>query len=270
MTEINEFYEREYNTTISVPNEMDYINRWIEDSALARHHLAGHLDLAYGMGDKETLDLFPAPECNILHVHIHGGFWRVMDKADASWIAPPFVQQGISVAILNYALCPSVTLGTIVDQCRRAVAWLYHNAANYGVESQRIVVSGHSAGGHLVAMLFATDWAAYDVPGEAIIGGIALSGIFDLEPVSLTSINKDVRLDAQAVETLSPIGLQPQIAAPLIVAVGALESSEFRRQSQLICDVWGSACVGPLFLEDCHHFNILDPLAEMDSRLWSI
>ena len=270
MSEINEFYDREYNTTVSVPDEMDYINRWIEGSALARSRIPAHLDLAYGTGQNETLDLFPAQDSEMLHVHIHGGFWRGSDKADASWIAPPFVEADVSVAILNYALCPSVTLATIVEQCRRAVAWLYHHAAEYGVKAEQMILSGHSAGGHLVAMLFATDWAAHGMPGQAIVRGIALSGVFDLEPIRLTSINKDVQLDAGAVETLSPIGLQPQIDAPLLIAVGALESSEFRRQSQLICDVWGSACVGPLFLEGCHHFNIVDALVEMDSPLWSV
>ncbi len=267
MNQPPDFYDREYNARARVPDHPTYFQRWAEQSAAARQ--ACHLDQAYGEGDKETLDLFPAPGSKRLLVFLHGGYWRALDKSDFSWIAPPFVRSGISVAVINYALCPAVTIATITEQCRRAVAWLHHHASEYGAGDQQLIVTGHSAGGHLTAMMFATNWAEHDVPDAAIVGGVALSGLFDLEPLRYTQMNADLRLDEQSARSLSPANLQPQVSAPLIVAVGALESSEFHRQSRLIHDVWSQNCSRPMLLKDCHHFNILDVFTDPNGPIWT-
>src|SRR5579859_4817948 len=157
VAEIIEFLDREYNTTIFVPDEDRYFAQWVARSASARAQPGGYIDVAYGVSEKETLDLFPAQNSKRLLVFIHGGFWRGSDKSHYAWLAPPLVEAGISVALLNYALCPAVTIGTIVEQCRRALVWLYQHAKDYGIGSEQIIVSGHSAGGHLAAMMFATD-----------------------------------------------------------------------------------------------------------------
>ena len=271
MPDIDPFYDREYDTTLSVPDEDHYLSQWDARSREAQATLAGQLDVPYGPGEKERLDLFPALNSRLLHVFIHGGFWRVSDKAYYTWIAPPFVKAGISVALLNYDLCPAVTLATIVEQCRRGIAWLYHHARDFGIGGDRIVVTGHSAGGHLAAMALTTlttDWLAYGMPPETLAGGIALSGLFDLEPLLHTHINDDLRLDTSSAQQLSPVHHNPQTQARLTVAAGALESSEFRRQSQLICERWQAGCVGPLYLSDLHHFSVLDQLADLNSVLW--
>lgn len=262
------WYEREYSPRVSVPDATRYTEQWREASEVARATLTGHVDLAYGDGLNETLDLFPAPGSRTLHIFIHGGYWRAFDKRDFAWIAPPFVAAGVSVATLNYALCPAVTLATIIAQCCRAIAWLHRHAPTYGVSVEHIVISGHSAGGHLTACLWATDWAAYNVPTKHIAGGVALSGLYDLAPLLHTTINNDIRLDRATAAALSPVGMQPLVRAPLIIGVGAQESSEFVRQSQLLCDTWPTVCVGPLLLAECHHFNILSPLADLSSAIW--
>ena len=258
MAHIDPFYDREYDTSISVPDEGAVLQSFSDRSASARQQLGGRLDLTYGSGDKETLDLFGKQHSARMLVFIHGGFWRASDKADWSCLATPFVEAGDSVAILNYGLCPTVTLDTIVEQCRRAIGWLYQHARDYGADHMKIV--GHSAGGHLAAMMFATDWAAYNMPNEAITDGIALSGIFDLAPLLHTRINADLRLNEHSAYTLSPIHHTPRINAALIVVVGEHESSEFQRQSHLMCRAWPN-CVGPAVIVGYDHFSILNVLS---------
>ena len=257
MAHIDPFYDREYDTSISVPDEGAVLQGFIDRSASARQQLGGQLDLAYGSGDKETLDLFGKQHSARMLVFIHGGFWRASDKADWSCLATPFVEAGYSVAMLNYGLCPTVTLDTIVEQCRRAISWLYQHARDYGSDHMTIV--GHSAGGHLAAMMFATDWAAYNMPNEAITDGVALSGLFDLAPLLHTRINADLRLDEDSAYASSPIHHAPRINAALFVVVGKRESSEFQRQSSIICAAWPN-CVGPVQITGCHHFSILNAL----------
>ncbi|WP_337867510.1 alpha/beta hydrolase [Meiothermus sp.] len=261
------WYELEYSPRLSVPDFADFFHRWAVDSRAARQALEHHADLAYGPGEKETLDLFPA-KGDYLLIFIHGGYWRAFDKDDFSWIAPALVQQGISVAVLNYALCPTVHIADISEQCRKAVAWLYHHAALYGLSSQRMILSGHSAGGHLTGEMFATPWTDYNIPHEAIVGGISISGLFDLEPLIQVSFNTDLRLEVESARACSPIYKQPTLQAPLVLAVGARESSEFHRQSRQLKQVWPEICTEVITLPDCHHFNALDALADLKSPVW--
>ena len=268
MTNLADFYQKEYRGGGTIPDYDQYFVRWKENSEAARRQLTGNLNLRYGSSDKETLDLFPAPKSTHTVLFIHGGYWHSMDKDDYSYIASPFVNAGISVAVLNYALCPTVAMATIVDQCRRAVAWLYQHGRNYGVNSERLVITGHSAGGHLTAMMFATDWSAYNIPATAIAGGIALSGLFFLDPFLLISLNEQLKLDQASVTALSPAYLLPQISSPLMAVVGGLESNEFKRQTQSIAAAWPVNCPTAMVIENRHHFDILDELTGLGSPLW--
>ena len=176
-----EFVERGYNNRAAVPDHPQWLLRFTTTSEEARRRFAPRLDLRYGPGPKETLDLFlPAGPARATFVFIHGGYWRALDKSDFSFVAAPFVAQGIAVAVVNYDLCPEVSIATIVDECRRAVAWLVRDGHAHGANGERIVVGGHSAGGHLRAMLFATDWAAAGLARDPIAGGVSLSGVHDL------------------------------------------------------------------------------------------
>jgi arylformamidase len=270
MANLADFYEHEYRGGDSIPNYAQYFIDWKENSAAARQQLKCHLNLRYGSGEKETLDLFVAAKSTRLVIFIHGGYWYSMDKDDYSCVAPEFIKAGISVAVLNYALCPLVTIPTIVSQCRQAIAWLYWHARDYGVSAEQLIITGHSAGGHLAAMMFATDWQAYRVRPNAIVGGVTLSGLFLLDPFLLLGLNAELKLDPESVKALSPAYLAPQISTPLIAAVGSLESNEFKRQSQLIRDAWPVNCVATMILADCHHFNILDKFTDLNSAIWQI
>ena len=266
-----DFVEREYNLRAAFPDHPDWFARWAADSAAARAELACRLDLRYGSGPKQTLDLFPAARpCGAL-LFIHGGYWRALDKSDHSFVARPLVEHGIGVAVLNYDLCPDVSIARIIEECREAVAWLTREGARHGVPVDRLVVAGHSAGGHLAAMLFATDWVAHGVPVGAIAAGVAISGVFDLEPLVQVSFNTDLRLDAAKARAASPVYLTPRVRAPLLLAAGGRETGEFIRQSWLLWEHWPechpSGRKGPLFVPERHHFSIVSDLGDPDSEL---
>jgi arylformamidase len=266
-----DFVEREYNLRAAFPDHPQWFARWSADSAAARAALDCHLDVRYGKGPKQTLDLFPAALPRAALLFIHGGYWRALDKADHSFVARPLVTHGVSVAVLNYDLCPDVDIERIIEECREAVAWLSREGARHGVPVERLVVAGHSAGGHLAAMLFATDWREYGVGASTIVGGVAVSGVFDLEPLVQVSFNADLRLDAGTARSASPAHRAPRVRAPLLLAAGADETAEFIRQSWLLWERWPqcrpSRQEGPLVVPSRHHFSVVSDLGDADSEL---
>jgi arylformamidase len=267
-----EFCEREYNARAAIPEHPQIFARWAEQAAATRRLRACLLDLRYGDSAGETLDLFAARRDGApLLVYIHGGYWRSLDKSDFSWIAPPFVNHGIAVALVNYGLAPATPLEEIVRQMLRALAWLYRNADRYDVDPQRIYVAGHSAGGHLTAMMMAALWPVFapDLPSDLVKGGLAVSGLYDLEPlVHAPFVNVDLGLDAQRARRLSPAWLPPATPAPLITAVGALESGEFKRQNALIGRRWKDNLLRDVPMPGCNHLTICDELGDPGSPLF--
>jgi len=267
-----EFVEREYNNRAAVADHPLWLRRWAELSLDAREEYRPVLDLRYGQAPKETLDLF-VPEGNAQGtlVFIHGGYWRALDKIDHSFVAPAFVEQGIAVAVVNYDLCPDVSIAEITDECRRALLWLGAKGARHGAQPRNMVVAGHSAGGHLAAMMFATDWRAQGAERDPFIGGVTLSGVHDLTPLVHFSFNVDFRLDDALAARLSPIDHRSHTRAPLLAAAGAEETSEFLRQAQLIWDAWPqnrpSGSRGPLLVPNKHHFSVVVDYADPKSEL---
>lgn len=265
-----EFVEREYNLRAAFPDHPQWFARWAADSAAARAQLKATLNVRYGSGPKQTMDLFPSANPRGAVLFIHGGYWRSLDKSEHSFVAPPLVAQGIGVAVINYDLCPDVGIARIIEQCREGVAWLRREGARHGVPAERLVVAGHSAGGHLAAMLVATDWAARGLPA-AVAGAVAVSGVFDLEPLIQVSFNSDLKLDATRAHAASPIHLRPRRAVPLLVAAGADETSEFIRQAWLLWERWTECHPpgrrGPLLIGARHHFSVISDLADPQSEL---
>jgi len=263
--------ERGYNNRAAVPDHPRWLARCAELSAAAMASLAPRRDVRYGPNPKETLDLFlPATPARGTLAFIHGGYWRTLDKADFAFVATPFVAQGYAVANINYDLCPAVTLATIVDECRRAVAWLAREGSRNGAPAP-LVLAGHSAGGHLVAMMYATDWRALGLPAEPFAGGVSLSGVHDLAPLLATTINADLRLTPADTQGLSPVNLAPTVAVPLFVAVGADETSEFVRQSHLLFEAWPArrprGAPAALEIPGRHHFNVVADYADGEAEI---
>ena len=272
MTHDAAFFEREYNARAAIPEHPQIFARWAEEGAITRRLRACLIDLPYGETPAERLDYFPTRvEAAPLLVFIHGGYWRSLDKSDFSWLAPPFVQHGVAVALLNYGLAPATPMEDMVRQQIAALAWLYRNGDRLGFDPERIVLAGHSAGAHLTAMMMAALWpvVASDLPARLIKGGLAISGIYDLAPlVRAPFVNVDLRLDAVRARVLSPVHLPPATDAPLITAVGGLESSEFQRQSALIGQSWKNVFRRDVPMAGRNHLTVVDELADPASPLF--
>jgi arylformamidase len=261
-----EWHDRQYNNRARVPDHPRIMARWAEASALARGGLTHRLDVAYGDSAAERLDIFPArvPGSPVL-VFLHGGYWRSLDKADFSFIAPAFVAAGATVVVPNYALCPEVTIETIALQATRALAWTWRHAEEFGGNPARIVVAGHSAGGHLAAMLLTCRWKDVDaeLPLRPVVGAVSISGLYDLEPLRQAPfLQADLQLTPAMVRRLSP-AFFPRPRGPLHAYVGADESEEFVRQNRLIRDQWGPSTV-PVCEEipGKNHFDVLESLVD--------
>jgi len=260
------FVEREYNNRALVPEHPAFFARWERDSEFVRSTLPCTLDQAYGPDPRNKLDWFPAagPARGTL-VFIHGGYWRSLDKSMFSWLAASYVPEGLNVALVNYRLCPSVRIDDIVHDVVGAMNWLM---GPRGPAAQgKVVVAGHSAGGHLVGALFAAPVERFVFDTARIAGGVALSGIFDFAPLLLHSFNGDFRLDEAAVARLNLHDKRTAIAAPLVIAAGGNESSEFRRQSRLIAERWSPQARSLLVLPGVNHFSIVDGFAERGQPL---
>ena len=270
------WFDDQYNNRARIPEHPSILQHWADASAQARARLAGVLDVPYGRDPSERLDIFPAaPTGGVaggalapVLVHIHGGYWRALDKRDQSFIAPPFVAAGAMVVLPNHALCPSVSIEHIVMQLVRALVWVYRHAAEHGGDASRIVVSGHSAGGHLAAMLLACDWRAVapDLPADLVRAALSISGVFELEPLRHAPfLAPDLKLSAASARRLSPACMPPP-RGRLVALVGGDESAEFMRQTALIASAWGPQVLAVEAVPGRHHMNVLNELAEPASR----
>lgn len=265
------WHDQQYNNRARVADSARILGRWTEASALVRRQLDARLDLAYGDDPAERLDVFPAehPGSPVL-LFIHGGYWRALDKSDHSFVAPAFLKAGAAVVVPNYGLCPQASIAQIALQMSQALVWTWRHAREFGGDSSRIGVVGHSAGAHLAAMMLCCRWKEVDadLPQRPILGALGLSGVYDLEPLRHAPfLRDDLQLDASAVRRLSP-AYYPRPRGPLLAAVGALESDEFLRQNQLIRDQWGPTTV-PVCetIPHRHHFDILHDLVDASSRV---
>ena len=257
--------ETEYSPRITVPDHAEIFARWgraAEDyRAETLKHGKAELGLSYGDTPRQFIDLF-LPEAGgaaPLAMFIHGGYWRAMDPSFHSHMARGLNERGFAVAVVGYDLCPIVTVADIVEQIRRACVFLWQR---FG---RRVLVCGHSAGGQLTAAMVATEWHALSprAPADLVPAGYAISGVFDLTPLTGLTINQDLRLDADAARHLSPLFWPVGSGRALDAAVGDLESSEFKRQSRSMADAWRQARAETRYAElPGNHFTVIDALAD--------
>ena len=262
-----------YNNRELVPDHPRFMARWTEASTRARSTMSAHLDRRYGDMPGETMDLFPARKGDgSCMMFIHGGYWRSLDKKDFSFLAPAWVDAGVSLAVVNYDLCPKVTMEEIVRQMLRASRWLWLHAEDYGMDQDRLYVGGHSAGGHLAAMMMCAQWPAFDrrLPKDLWKGALAISGVYDLRPlVEVDFLQADLRLDEAAAVRLSPALMAPATRCPVMTCVGGDESSEFHRQNAMLGERWRTAFAGDIPMPGAHHFSVVDGLAQQKSALFA-
>lgn len=263
--------DRQYNARASVPDWQLYLQAYQEGSRQAHETLACDAGVPYGPHLDETLDVFPGarPDSPVF-VFIHGGYWRALSKDDSAFMAPALHRAGATVVVVNYALAPAVSLEVIVQQCRRALAWVHRHIQGYNGNPARIHVCGHSAGGHLAGMLLAAGWHdLFGVPDSVIHSVSSVSGLFDLRPLVHTHINEWLSLDVDSARTFSPLFLRLVRPCPAVLAWGGLESAEFRRQSQLYANALRNADAHVSLLEvpATNHFSVLQQLSIPDSAL---
>jgi arylformamidase len=204
-------------------------------------------------------------------MYIHGGYWRSLDKKRFSFVAPALAKAGITVAVPDYALCPAVQVEDIVMQMVQACAWLYRNGENFGAPANRLHLCGHSAGGHLAAMMLCCRWPDYspDLPKKVVGAAMSISGLYDLtEIVKVPSVNCDVRLDERSALKVSPAPLPPATDAPLYTAVGGEENEGFHMQNRLIGEKWGKVRKTDIPCPGKNHFTVLDQVSDPESGLF--
>jgi arylformamidase len=265
--------DAEYDNRAKVADALAHLERFAARSARTRERPGCRLDLAFGEAPGERLDVFPAPGGGPapIQLFVHGGYWKGLDKNDFSYVADGFGPAGVTTVVVNYDLVPGVSMDTLVQQVRAAVAWTWTHAESIGGDRDRLFVSGHSAGGHLVAMLMATDWSRFAVglPPDPIRGGFGLSGLYDLEPIRLCFLNDELHLDEAEAARNSPVRLNRHVEAPLVLPVGALEGPEYLRQSQDLAAAWRTGPSDPevMVVDGRDHFSIVADLGEPESDL---
>lgn len=263
MSEID--YAAEYNNRARVPEHPGILAGWSRDAEAYRAARAGAWrTVDYGAGERQRIDFFPGEGRGAVVVFIHGGYWQGLDRSSSSHLAAGLNARGIDVAVPGYDLCPEVTIAEVLAQMRAAAREL----ARHG---RPLVVSGHSAGGHLAACLLATDWRSVDaaLPADVVTAAYAISGLFDLAPLIATPLNIALRLDSATAQAISPIHWPPPQHGSLDAVVGGAESSEFLRQSRMITQAWSKAGVATRYGEipGANHFTVVAPLTDPNSTM---
>ena len=264
-------YEAEYNIRARVPEHPQIFAAWEREAAAYRGETTAtrraELGIRYGSTARQTIDLFlpldggTAP----LALFIHGGYWRSFDPSFFSHSARGLNGRGVAVAVAGYDLAPQVRIADIVDQMRQACLYLWRR---FG---RRVLVFGHSAGGHLAACMLATDWKAVApaAPTDLVAAAYSISGLFDLGPLVGTAMNADLRLDAEEARRVSPLFWPAPVGRPFDAVVGGLESSEFLRQSRVIAETWGKAGVTTRYeaVPGTNHFTVIGALTDPHSAM---
>ncbi|WP_346898419.1 alpha/beta hydrolase [uncultured Roseibium sp.] len=259
--------EAEYNNRARVPEHPAIIEGWQTDAeAYRKAQENAVLDQPYGPAPRNSYDLFPASteaKQPLLALFIHGGYWQALDKSAFSHMARGLNANGFDVAIANYSLCPAVAVADIIAEMQDLAAHLYQT---FG---KKLLVLGHSAGGHLTAALMATDWADRGLPADLVAAGMPISGLFELEPLVETSINKAVGMTPETAREASPILWPKPKKGHFRAVVGGRESDEYLRQSRMLVDIWtGPELTGTLDIQDgADHFTVINPLADPQSEL---
>ncbi len=272
--------DAQFDNRAKVPEFPEYLARYRAESEAARSRFAAaaRLDVAVGLSAIERVDIFPAAgdrPAPVL-VFIHGGYWLMLDKGDFSFVANGFVPHGVTTVVINYALIPTVRMDELVRQCRQAVAWVLANAAGFGGDPARVTVAGHSAGGHLTAMVGATHWsdfAAPLVPAPATarpIAGFSLSGLHDLVPIKRSYLQQSLHLSDDEVSRNSPVNLGAPEQGSWFALVGSKEGPEYHRQSTALAERWsaaGNSATSARIVDGHDHFSIMMALGDPDDPL---
>jgi len=268
--------DREYSPSSCVDDINLYLEQYSHFSEEVKQHALTNFrcefDIQYSSGKDETLDLF-LPNNAIarpLHVFIHGGYWQALSKNESCFAARTFVQNDIAFAAINYTLAPHKSLNGIVDEVRRAIAWLYSHSRRLGFDGERIYLSGSSAGAHLAMMALLTNWSDFNVPDNVVKGVCAISGVYDLRPIQLSYVNEVVGMDQAETLQNSPALHTIQNPCPVILCYGDNETNEFKRQTDEVYELLKKQNIETVCreIEGTNHFDIVFELMNENSWLF--
>jgi arylformamidase len=267
-----EALELQFNPRRAVPDFEDYQAENARLSAAVRARLGGRLDVAYGEGPLQTLDVYPAVGASgaaPVHLFFHGGYWRAQDKANFAFVAGELVAAGICTLVVNYDLCPAVTLDGVVAAARRAVGWAWRHAGEVGGDPARITLSGSSAGAHLQAMVLAHDWASERLPADIVKGAVPITGIYDPEPARHISVNAEIGLTEEIARRNNALALAPRVRCPVALFVGGAEPPSWQQQTLDYAAHLRAHGLTPScrVLPGANHFSILDQYLHADSEI---
>jgi len=253
--------DKAYNNSLAVANSAELVQSWVQFSISAKKKLLGDRDISYGDTPFQSFDFFSAGENAPVIVFLHGGFWQMRSKDDFTFIAPPLVEAGFSVAMLGYRLAPHANMNDIVQDVRNGLKAIRAHLKAANIASQKIWLLGWSAGAHLISMV---------QDEEFVLGGTAISGIYDLEPMRHCYINEKLQLDEVASLKNSPILLQQNISKPLDIFVGGAELPEMQRQSLDFANYRNSTKAEGVFknIPEKNHYTILDELISRDGEIF--
>lgn len=265
-------YDLRYNPRLITEGIAEITGNWQRAADEARAGRDVYLDVPYGADPAEKMDIFRARgRSKGMLMFIHGGYWRGFDKKDFSFVGPALANAGVTVAVVNYSLCPKVQIRDIVMQMVQACAWLYRNGSNFGAPAGRLHVAGHSAGGHLAAMMLATLWPVYskDLPKKVVRGALAISGLYDLTEIARAPFLKDdLRLIEKAAIESSPGLMPPATDASLYLAVGEKENEGFHYQNTLLGRKWKKVLKDDIACPGDNHFTVLNRITQPDSPMF--
>ena len=263
----------EYNNRGRFPDTADCKAAQVVGSDEAKAEYECRLDVKFGEGETDLLDIYiaegdgPRP----IHVFFHGGYWKSNTKNDFGFVAKPFVPHGLTTIVVEYPLIPSVRMGTLIDRCCASMEWVWRNADSFGGDKNNITISGHSAGGHITAMMMQTDWPSYGdgLPKDLVKGGCSISGVSDLDPVRLSFQNDELQFSPEEAAEFSTLFMDPKHAGPLLAVAGGIEGPEFIRQTTELADAWSAKGmdVKGWILEGKHHFTTINQYLDPESEL---
>ena len=269
-------FDDQYNLRAGRPDyEVTVIPNWELKSASVRQEIDCNLNIIYGSGENQKIDIFYCGEKSApTLLYFHGGYWQRGNKSIYSFLAKPYISSGVNVVIVGYDLCPDVSITRISEEAREAILFVWKKGKDFNLNPNRIVVMGHSAGGHITQMMMGTKWSNLEkmLPNDLIKAGIPISPLSYLEPVRLTeALNAGIRMDELEAETQSPMTQHPPVTnAPQLVAVGGLETTEFHRQAQMYVDAYNSKERIIKFFEvpNVDHFDELNILEDSQSSFF--
>lgn len=261
--------DRQYNNRLQVPDHAIHLERWETLSRQTEKMYPVVKDIAYGELSRERLDIYPSLKSDSKTlIFIHGGYWRNLDKATFQFVARAFHSYNITTVLITYPLAPEVSIDQVVSSCRKAVHWVQENISQYNGDPHEIYIAGHSAGGHLAVMMMTANEKNLNLNADVIKGVCSMSGLFNLTPIQLSDVNETLKMDEAMTSQNSPVQLEPITKCPLILAVGADETDEYKDQSEELYKNWKEKILVQLLqIPGLNHYSIVEDLLTINSSL---